>query len=45
MEIIITSLKEHFTNPESSRYKLIKKNKELYPQIQIVKSIFRIFEF
>lgn len=39
MEIIITSLEEHLTNPESSRYKLIQKNKELYPQIQTIKSI------
>ena len=39
MDIIITSIEKHLTNPESKRYKLIQKNKQLYPQIQTYKSI------
>jgi hypothetical protein len=39
MEIIVTSLGQHLADPSSNRYKLIQKNKKLYPQIQIAKSI------
>lgn len=39
MEIIITSLKEHLDNPNSERYQLIQKNKQLYPQIKTIESI------
>jgi GR25 family glycosyltransferase involved in LPS biosynthesis len=39
MEIIITSLAQHIANPNSDRYKLIQKNKTLYPQIQVARSI------